>query len=216
MPLSTGMMTLAGVFGQKLIEEVRRYYEEAHRHYHAWPHPLEMLEVADRLGIRLTLAQCMSILWHDIVYIPGMPKGMNEKASALLMQQHLARGNFPGVTAEVRAEAFDAVLATAEHIPLSEEHEVVLDLDLYRLAVDYPVFGQHADEIRAEYAALLALEADPQLAWERGRGQFYKAYLERPRLFYSAAFQHLETAARDNLKRGLAELRGADAATRKG
>ncbi|GJG94714.1 hypothetical protein [Cupriavidus pauculus] len=203
-------MTLPSDLLTKARDAARPHYDQPHRHYHNWAHIEEMLSVADTHGLVLTPAQHLAILWHDAVYVPGLDKGMNEKASALLMRDQMFREGWPAGSAgqQLADEAVSIILDTIEHMPSSEASKVVLDLDLYRLSVDAAEFDRHAAAIRDEYAALLARAADPDMAWREGRAAIYASFLERERIYFSEDGGRWEAGARGNLERGVGELGG--------
>lgn len=201
-------MTLPSDLLTQARNAARPHYEQPHRHYHNWAHIEEMLSVANAQGWVLTPAQHVAILWHDAVYVPGLDKGMNEKASALLMRDHMFREGWLVDSAglQLADEAASIILDTIEHVPSSEAAKVVLDLDLYRLSVDAAEFDQHGAAIRSEYAALLARSADPEKAWREGRAAVYASFLGRERIYFSAGGVEWEAGARGNLERGVGEL----------
>lgn len=183
----------------------RPHYEQSHRFYHTWAHIEEMLAVAGQEAQPLDVAQSLAIIWHDAVYVPGLDKGANERASALLMRDHMFREGWlddpDGRTAADRAESI--ILSTIDHTPRCGEAELVLDLDLYRLAVDFDAFQRHADAVKQEYAPIIA---GREAAWQSGRTAVYESFLARERIFHCAAMQRFEERARANLRRGIAAL----------
>ena len=135
----------------------RPHYEQAHRFYHTWDHIAQMFDVAARDALPLTLAQQLAIVWHDAVYVPGLDKGANERASALLMRDHMDRaGWLAHADGRTLADTVEGIIvSTIDHVPQLAEAELVLDLDLYRLGVDFDAFQQHADAVRQEYGPLI-------------------------------------------------------------
>ena len=67
--------------------EVIKRYSEKHRHYHNWQHIQEMFSLADSLNIKLSEAQMIAIIFHDVVYNIGDKD--NELKSALFMKEEL-------------------------------------------------------------------------------------------------------------------------------
>lgn len=187
----------------------RPHYEQAHRFYHTWDHIAQMFDVAARDALPLTLAQQLAIVWHDAVYVPGLDKGANERASALLMRDHMDRaGWLAHADGRTLADTVEGIIvSTIDHVPQLAEAELVLDLDLYRLGVDFDAFQQHADAVRQEYGPLIRARGNADEVWRTGRAAVYASFLARERIYYTPAMARYEAPARDNLRRGLAELR---------
>ncbi|MWL91475.1 hypothetical protein [Cupriavidus sp. SW-Y-13] len=170
--------------------------------------------MAVELQVTLTVPQAMAVLWHDAVYVPGLDKGVNDKASALLMRDQMLRDGWLDFEAgcQIADSAASIILDTVEHVPSTEVAKIVLDLDLHRLAVEASIFEKHATEIYTEYATLLMRTPDPALAWRSGRAAVYESFLARDRIYHSDSCAIWEGPARRNLECGLRTLRdgGAD------
>jgi len=172
-------------------------YDAPYRHYHDRRHVLEMFEVAHSRGIALAPAQALAVLLHDAVYVPGCEH--NEGASAASIPTLAA-----GTDAGTLAMAERIVLDTRAHVPSLLEAEVVLDLDLYRLAAPAEAFAAYTAAVFEENRAVLA--AHTGLAGEalydaflRRRIVFLQALAERERLFLTPAFADCEAPARKNI-----------------
>lgn len=66
--------------------ETLKRYEEAGRHYHSLGHLAMIVANAEAHGIQLSQAQCLAVLFHDAVYLPGAQRGQNEVDSAELLK----------------------------------------------------------------------------------------------------------------------------------
>ncbi|WP_415912753.1 hypothetical protein [Neptuniibacter sp. QD37_11] len=185
-------------FFTQLMGLIKPYYEEAHRAYHNWDHPMQMLQLAEKHGIDLSFSQRLAILCHDLVYIPGHEG--NEIASVKLMQAIIAK-HFPLVYREQKAEIEDAttiIMDTVKHVPTIEASKVVIDLDLYRLAVPYEEFRAYGRLVYAECPYMDEAE------FKQNQIAFFSFMLEKDRLFTSWQLSHLGDSAIANMTEALA------------
>ncbi len=189
-------------FSAQRIEQVLAFYDEPHRRYHDREHIGEMLDAALGLGATLTCAQALALLFHDAVYVPGAARGANEALSAQLLRVYAN-----GLTLDCIERAEQIVLDTAEHLPRSPEAELVLDLDLLRLAAPPAQFERYLRAVVAEQRALIRLE-DDEAAYAyfcRLRRPFYRRLLARGAIYRSEACRGaFEAPARANLQAALA------------
>jgi predicted metal-dependent HD superfamily phosphohydrolase len=173
--------------------ELTRRYSEPHRHYHSLEHIAQMLTLGrDQLP---TDEQIAAIWFHDAVY--DVRRHDNEERSAALAVELLRRDGWPD-------ESVDAVermvLDTKPHEPSIEESKLVLDLDLWGLALPWAQFLANGRRIRREYSWLSDAEHDAGL-----RG-FLERFLARERIYFTPWAAKREAAARRNLSRRLREL----------
>ncbi|WER46752.1 DUF1653 domain-containing protein [Cupriavidus sp. WKF15] len=184
---------------RKAVLEVLAQYDAPYRHYHDRRHVLEMFEQAQVRGVALNPAQALAVLFHDAVYVPGCEH--NEAASAALIPTMA-----PGVDAATIALAAQIVLDTRTHEATVADSALVLDLDLYRLAVPAADFDAYSLAVFEENRALLAAQtglADEPLmqAFRERRAAFLSTLAQRPRLFGTDAFADCEAPARANIAR---------------
>lgn len=179
------------------IAQVLSFYDEPHRAYHARAHVREMLDQSVALGLALTAAQALAVLFHDAVYVPGAPRGSNEAMSAQLMRVYTG-----GLERSVVETAFQIVIDTSDHVARQSASELVLDLDLMRLAAPRETFMRMSRDVFAEHRALFETD-DDESAWavfaER-RVTFFERLLARPHIFYLPMMRdRFEATARANL-----------------
>jgi len=188
-------------FAAQRIDQVLAIYDEPHRRYHDREHIGEMLDAALGLGVALTPAQSLALLFHDAVYVPGAARGSNEAMSAQLLRVYAH-----GLPLDCIERAVAIVLDSAAHVAHSVEAQIVLDLDLLRLAAPPPEFDRYSRAILAEQRALIRLE-DEDAAWRyfcRLRRPFFERLLERDAIFmHPLARRSFERAARQNLRAAL-------------
>lgn len=184
-----------------MVELALVHYRQPHRFYHDAAHVQEMMALARSLKLDLSPAEELAVLWHDAVYVPGADKGMNEKLSAKLMLATAANGPayFSAIDKQMLATAERIILETTHAGEPTSEAARVIDLDLYRLGSPWAEFDRHAHAIEREFRVL---HESPEKFWI-ARANFYRAMLQRPRIFTTDLFrQRYEAQARNNLKRG--------------
>jgi len=191
-------------FAAGRVDEALAFYDEPHRAYHDRQHLLEMFDAAVTLGERLSPAQCLALLFHDAIYVPGAARGSNEMMSAQLLRVYTA-----GLDRTIVDIACALVIDTAEHVARSPEAELVLDLDLMRLAAPPPDFDRYSRQVFAEQRSLIAI-ADDEAAlafFSARRIPFFQHLLDRPSIYCTAAGRrYFETPARANLQRAIAQV----------
>lgn len=185
-------------FDAQHIDQVLALYDEPHRRYHDREHIGEMLDAALGLGFALTPAQALALLFHDAVYVPGAARGSNEAMSAQLLRVYAA-----GLPPDCVDRAAAIVLDSAEHAAHASEAQIVLDLDLMRLAAPPAEFERYSRAILAEQRALIRIE-DDEAAWHyfcRVRRPFFERLLERDFIFqHPRCRESFEQPARENLR----------------
>ncbi len=184
---------------RRAVLDVLALYDAPYRHYHDRRHVLEMFGQAHVRGLALNPAQALAVLFHDAVYVPGCEH--NEAASAALIATMA-----PGVDAATVALAAQIVLDTRTHEATVADSALVLDLDLYRLAVPAADFDAYSLAVFEENRALLAagtgLSGDALMqAFRERRSSFLSTLAQRPRLFLTDAFADCEAPARANIAR---------------
>jgi predicted metal-dependent HD superfamily phosphohydrolase len=174
-------------------------YFNPDRHYHNMSHVADLLmllpemvaEYRDQIKHMDELVQ--AVIWHDETYVPGAQH--NEAISA----RQAVRAN-PHLNGEVIRNIVMATRHTGEPLATIEE-QIMVDIDLHGLALDFETFTANTDAIRLEYGAV----SDED--WKAGRGAFYRAMLARPRIYYTDLYHsRLEKRARVNLQMGLEVL----------
>ncbi|MCX8006063.1 MAG: DUF1653 domain-containing protein [Burkholderiaceae bacterium] len=211
-PLGAGHPALAPLlaagFAPAQVNAALAFYDEPHRVYHDRVHLHEMLDAVSEFGGPLSAAQALALLFHDAVYVPGAPRGANELLSAQLMRVYAAA--LPSALVET---AHGIVMDTAEHVARSAEAELVLDLDLMRLAAAPAEFDRYSLQIFAEQRPLIAIADDAAaLAYfHRQRVPFFEQLLQRTWIFCTPFGRaRYEAAARANLQRAIALVTAPD------
>jgi predicted metal-dependent HD superfamily phosphohydrolase len=194
-------------FAAGRVDDALAFYDEPHRAYHDRQHLLEMFDAAVTLGERLSPAQCLALLFHDAIYVPGAARGTNEMMSAQLLRVYTA-----GLDRSLVDTACALVIDTAEHVARSPEAELVLDLDLMRLAAPPSDFDRYSRQVFAEQRSLIAIADDAAALafFSSRRVPFFQHLLDRPSIYCTAAGRrYFETPARANLQRAIAQVSAA-------
>ncbi|HLG44802.1 MAG TPA: hypothetical protein VKY24_01060 [Reyranella sp.] len=188
-----------------LVEAARLNYAQPHRAYHDANHLDELIGLAREHTPDLDEPEQLALLFHDAVYVPGAPRGENERRSAALMNatlETLALDHADLALAESGVERAARIIEATTHAePPPAEAARICDLDLWRLAAPWDAFCRHALGIRREYLHLFPDEA----AFWQARNAFYATMLAKPRLFATDRFfERFEQPARANMRRALA------------
>lgn len=191
-----------------LITRIRNLHSSPDRGYHAWSHPLALLDLFEAVRSRLNdpLAVYCAIILHDAVYEPRARD--NEARSAALAARLLK----DVVSPETLARALRLIEATARHaippdLPPDEAADmaIFLDMDLSILAAEPEAFEAYEAGVRHEYREVA------EEAFRAGRSAILEGFLARDALYLSpwgkAAF---EAPARVNLARSIANLRASE------
>lgn len=189
-------------FAPGRLEQVLAFYDEPHRAYHDRLHLREMFDATLELGERLAPAQALALIFHDAIYVPGAARGCNEAMSAQLLRVYTA-----GLDQGLVDSACAMVMDTAEHVARSIAAELVLDLDLMRLAAPPLDFDRYSRQVFAEQRSLIAIadEAQALAFFAERRIPFFQQLLDRPWIYCTpAGRKHFEAPARANLRRAVA------------
>lgn len=184
--------------GTALFDELRARYEQDHRRYHTLEHIDSCLGWLDWYRGSAAYPERVELaLWfHDAIHEPHASD--NERESAALARTRLTELGVPAlVVGDIEAH----VLATQSHRGEGPDTALVLDLDLAILGATSAGFARFERQIREEYAHV------PEGAFRLGRSAVLSGFLARPEIYRTPALrEELETRARSNLGRRLAEL----------
>jgi predicted metal-dependent HD superfamily phosphohydrolase len=184
-------------FGRARIEQALAFYDEAHRRYHGRAHVLEMLQAAYATGHALSAAQSLAVLFHDAVYVPGAPRGANERMSAQLLRAYSA-----DLPVAVVDRAASIVLDTTDHCARSREAQLVVDLDLLSLGSAPERFQRLTEAVYDEQRPLWRARGEPtsRHKFEVQRARFFRSLLRRPAIYLTPDLRdRYEAVARANL-----------------
>jgi predicted metal-dependent HD superfamily phosphohydrolase len=192
---------------EETLAQALAFYDEPHRRYHNRVHLREMFEYAAMHALALSPAQTLAVLFHDAIYVPGAARGSNEALSAQLLRVYCNR-----LPAAVVDGAVAIILDTADHLARGEDAQLVLDLDLLRLAVAPADFERYSREVFDEQRPLIMID-DDDAAWHFFLGRriaFFERLLQRQSIFHRPTLRaRHEAAARSNLERAVRQMRAA-------
>ncbi|HEY0751039.1 MAG TPA: hypothetical protein VGD26_07780 [Chitinophagaceae bacterium] len=184
----------------QLFSQLVKTYNEEGRHYHTIDHIEKLVHLADHYSdiIQKKTIVGFSILYHDIVYRPGM--GDNEELSAERAEVSLNKLNVPPATIE---EVKEFIITTKFHHSgevTDPDLKYFLDFDLSILAAPREEYMQYVKNVRKEFAHL----SDAHFAW--GRRSFLQSILAKPFIYFTSEFRRLESDARENMNWEISEV----------
>ncbi|HEY0011025.1 MAG TPA: hypothetical protein VGB97_03935 [Candidatus Paceibacterota bacterium] len=184
------------------VEPLCCSYSERWRTYHDANHILGMLEGARGLvlmGNELLLLKFL-IVSHDRWLKVGREHGESERESARLAIEDLQRRDgerHPPLEELV----YQGITATITHtLECVDERFVnivapLIDLDLWGLGQDPAYFQSQTEAIWLEYEPRYT-----RAEYDEGRKMWAATFLERPKIYLTPHFKHLEPQARENLQ----------------
>lgn len=185
--------------GQAVMEQLLASYAEPQRKYHQRQHLGECLAWFEQTSALAPQPAAVEVaLWfHDAVYAPM--RADNEEKSAALAVAALSSAGVPREAVELVSAL---ILATKHDArPTTPDQELLVDIDLAILGAEPGRFVEYERQIRAEYPLV------PGFLFRRKRKAVLQSFLDRPRIFSSAFFNHkLEAAARRNLAAAIRAL----------
>lgn len=191
-----------GVERRDAYNQIVTAYSEPHRYYHNLGHIDAMLmDLREVLFFGQPQEEFNSIrlaIWyHDVVYEPHSSE--NESRSAEVAARSLES---LGVDNLLIRRVCELILMTKDHLELGQMLDTLLflDLDLSILGSEPSRYQTYADAIRKEYAWV------DDRAYCAGRRIVLQRFLERPFIFRSEWFEHLEPAAHRNINNEIVEI----------
>lgn len=184
----------------ELLTAVLPTYVAPERRYHNWGHIRSMWKTAVGLKWKLSRAEQLAVLCHDLVYTPGAPAGENERLSAARMRELIAERHID-VPRLALIEAEEIILATAAPHATSMLAARVCDLDLAILASSPEEWKRYREAVREEFAHM------PDDAFREGSEAFFKGLLAHPFIYNTPEAQkRFERRARVNIENELKRL----------
>ncbi len=182
-----------------LLTELTGCYSEPHRHYHTLDHLdaclRHLASVRDKLERPHEVA--LALWFHDAIYEIGASD--NESRSAKWARQALLAA---GGDADAADRIHAAIMVTRhDQPPQTADQQLLLDVDLAILGASPAVFDAYERQIMQEYQSV------PSAAFRSNRRRILQGFLNRPRIYHSAAFLATrEAQARANLERSIRAL----------
>jgi predicted metal-dependent HD superfamily phosphohydrolase len=182
-----------------LLQRLLAAWREPHRRYHTLQHLAECVAAfAATRGLAQRPGEVELALWfHDAIY--DVHRHDNEARSADWARDALAGA---GAAAGAATRVHELVLAT-RHAAAAQtpDAKLLVDIDLGILGAPALRFAQYEAQIRDEYAWI------DDATFRRRRREVLTGFLARPTIYATDHFRTLlETAARANLERSIAQL----------
>jgi len=184
--------------------EMERRYREPHRRHHTLNHLAQGWEVIDQLPPGLIQSSDeLEVAWigHDSVFevIDGVYQ-LNEINSGQLIVEMLLQA---GLSDQFVRSVYDQIIRTDHKtVPETNDQRLIVDLDLFQLAVPAVDFDINYRSIREEFAQA------PEKLFNVRTASFFQQMLDRQRVYYTDYFfRRCEARARENLDRRLRTLK---------
>ncbi len=184
-----------------LAENLADRYEEPWRFYHVVTHLGDVTKflvenASELLRPRVVLWAAM---YHDAVYVPQAPSGVNEELSAQLAEKELN----PFLPRDEVEKIGFYIRRTAGHNPdkIDSDLTYLLDSDLLILGANEAEFEAYDANILREYS-----HVEP-VTYNRERRRILKEFFDRDRIYGTqTAHESYEVRAKLNLERKIGEL----------
>lgn len=181
----------AGLEPPMPFRDLRTVYSSPPRYYHNLVHVVSCLNALRLNGVVDDNLNAIRLaLWcHDAFY--NTHRDDNESLSATFAKESVLR---VGGSTLLAGDVERLILATTHRADSSRRDEqLVCDADLSPLAADVGI-RRLDDSVRREYDWV------PARAFAAKRVEVLSAFLERPQIFRTAEFAHMESLARSNLR----------------
>lgn len=187
---------------EKLFSELTEMYQGVGRYYHNLEHIQRMLSFLKKRVNRIEdwVSIQLAVWFHDCIY--DIHDGENEERSADFARRKLLD---LGVSAGIVEKVVNLILLTKKHEITIEysnfDAKIFLDSDLMSLGGSYEEYNRILKRIKKEYSDI------PEEIFKKGRRQFLKSFLSKPRIFYTdEMFVEFEDDARRNMERELVNI----------
>ena len=214
-------MSASHIFADHLVDLAERLYADPSLTYHNWGHIDAVERAYKKLFGTPTPEAAIAIAFHDCVYVPGAPAGVNEDLSILQMRRAYREtakeysGELPDLKLiELMIEStkvnnhlssvYMSVVEDDHGFGVAREVGKILDCDLNGFWQTWRTFVELQDSIIYEYAGHLN---DYELIEGRRRSaEFLKTFLHKDRIYYTdEAHTKFEQFARSNLMKWMTQ-----------
>ncbi len=178
------------------------WYKTPKRHYHTSTHANAVAQRVLNMGHNESEI-LLAARWHDAVYVPGAPEGVNEQASASALL-HIAKvQKLSTLQLAIVQQACELILQTRMNMHMTSLQvtepltATLLDADLASLADDYSGFAAHQRHIIWEQTGV-----KPTAESMAAAAAWLTSFLScREFIFHTAMGRSLEAPSRDNIAR---------------
>lgn len=182
----------------------RQFYSDKFNLYHNWEHILFVLESYKKIFRKdPSETEKAAILFHDCIYVPGSPHGINETLSAITATKVIKFSNIKSVDLMLLEKI---ILATRVQNYLDvyffdEDCNRVMDSDIASLAEPYERFLQNNANIIFENHGPIRFEHEIDIC-SFASAEFLAKISSRPFIYRTnEARDLLESKARENIRR---------------
>ena len=193
---------------QTVVGKLLNRYAEPHRAYHDLKHVIECIDELDQINapefscrpIFKTMVE-LALWYHDAIY--DVKRKDNETQSIELCLTDCAKLNVQ-MFVPASEYLYWLIISTQHSTPQqTNDCQLIVDLDLMRLAANWQDFQQYSNEIWQEYSQAYTLEE-----YRAGRRAFLTAMLDRPHIYSTSHYrERWESKARHNLEAQLEVLK---------
>ncbi len=182
-----------------VFDQLINAYSEKHRAYHTLEHIDACLYHLDVVAGHADIPHEieMALWFHDAVYNPFSSN--NEADSASWAQIFLKENHVAGESIE---RIHTLIMVTQNHANTEDvDTGLMLDIDLSILGAPPEIYDQFEKNIRTEYKRV------PWFVFKKKRKEILQSFLANERIYNHPHFSNmLETQARENLSRAIADL----------
>lgn len=178
------------VISSELRSTILELHNAVDRHFHTADNIYATFNVAKNLGITLTAEQSLAVLFKDVINVPGLQEGTNEKLSAMRALSYSSRLGDCDIS-----KVCQFIEDTTSHIATSEESALVQDLDRAYLAAVPLKFCVTEELIWLENRHLVDVKT-PRQDFDTRRLKYLLTEAEKGSIFQTSYFQmHKEAVA---------------------
>lgn len=182
----------------------RQFYNDKFNLYHNWEHILFVLASYKKIFNKdPSETEKAAILFHDCIYVPGSPPGINETLSAITASKVIRFSDIKSINLELLEKI---ILATRVQNYLDpsffdEDCNRVMDADIASLAEPYEFFLQNNANIIFENHGPIRFEHEIDIC-SFASAEFLAKISSRPFIYRThEARDLLETKARENIRK---------------
>jgi len=186
--------------GDAVYGRLFSHYSQPERHYHTPAHVQHCLTQVDLVRELLDNPDAveMALWFHDVIYIPAVGSGENEKASAEFFVECAGKGFEDDFVDRVYRLI---MVTTHSETPRDEDERFMVDIDLSSFGLPWSKFSADSRNVRAEFSNV------PDEEFHAKQAAFLRSLLSRERFCFTDFFHgRHEARARNNIERLLAKI----------
>lgn len=180
-------------------------YGHSDRYYHSKSHLVQLFNQFDQIKDKLNNPDAveLAIWFHDYVYDTHGNYALNEASSAKALWEFQSAGDLTCVLSDVKL-AVEMIMATKGHTINSayllsrpgslSDCQHFLDMDLSGFGVPEEVSLRLDDKVREEFWHV------DELQFATARIAALSTFIQRPKLYLTETFAHMEDQARSNIR----------------